>query len=310
MDTDTGKNYICEKCNKEFVKKTSWMSHKGWCGNKNIVGGMTNRNHTANIIKQQSLSAIKRYSDPAERELAKVLFAKTMEDYPGFRRLFRQGNKGDRPAELRNRISIGVKKWINENRDIFDEFIKKRVIPGAKISKTLKEFYKENPQVSEEISKRFIALWQDPVFRDKMAKIHSSSEWKNKMKNIILGLRDQITKAIMLGNGKKSINKSESKLDVLLASLFSQNYKFVGHGEVVIAGKCPDFINVNGQKKIIELFGDYWHRNDNPQDRIDIFTPYGYKTLVVWEHELKDIPELTKRLKVFHQSKLFRRTGI
>jgi hypothetical protein len=48
------------------------------------------------------------------------------------------------------------------------------------------------------------------------------------------------------------------------------------------------------------LFGDYWHRNDNPQNRIDIFKPYGYSTLVIWEHELNNVEELSKSLITFH----------
>lgn len=31
---------------------------------------------------------------------------------------------------------------------------------------------------------------------------------------------------------------------------------------VGIGGLCPDFVNCNGKKVIIELFGDYWHDLD------------------------------------------------
>jgi hypothetical protein len=70
----------------------------------------------------------------------------------------------------------------------------------------------------------------------------------------------------------------------------------------VVAGKCPDFVNVNGQKKIIELFGDYWHRGQNPQDRIDVFKPFGYETLVIWQRELEDLKSL--RHKIFDFAEL------
>ena len=56
-------------------------------------------------------------------------------------------------------------------------------------------------------------------------------------------------------------NKPEQILIKLLSKLLPNEYKFVGNGKVIIGGKCPDFINVNGQKKIIEHFGDYWHAN-------------------------------------------------
>ena len=35
-------------------------------------------------------------------------------------------------------------------------------------------------------------------------------------------------------------------------------YDFVGDGKIMIGTKNPDFINIK-IKKIIEVFGDYWH---------------------------------------------------
>lgn len=94
-------------------------------------------------------------------------------------------------------------------------------------------------------------------------------------------------------------NKPEAAILSILDSMYPGEWKFVGDGEVVLAGKCPDFINVNGQKKIIELFGDYWHRGQNPEDRAAIFAPFGYETLVIWERELKDMDSVIKKIHEF-----------
>jgi len=103
-------------------------------------------------------------------------------------------------------------------------------------------------------------------------------------------------------NGDRGMNKPERYLLCVLDSLFPGEWKYVGDGQVIIAGKCPDFININGQKKVIELFGDYWHRDDDPHDRIDTFSPHGYKTFIVWERELKDTKKLNNALTAFHES--------
>jgi len=103
-------------------------------------------------------------------------------------------------------------------------------------------------------------------------------------------------------------NEKEKQLLGILESLFPNEYKFVGDGELMINGKIPDFVNVNGQKKIIELFGDYWHseervgkpREEHEKERVNIFSSIGYKTLVIWEHELENIKVLTQKLKEFH----------
>ena len=78
-------------------------------------------------------------------------------------------------------------------------------------------------------------------------------------------------------------------------------YKFVGDGKIFIAGFVPDFININGQKKIIELYGDYWHKDTQEKDkyRIDTFKKYGYDTLVIWEHELKDLEKTRNKIRSF-----------
>lgn len=129
-----------------------------------------------------------------------------------------------------------------------------------------------------------------------------SKEHKQKLSKIHSGkvLSSQHLRAIMK-SGKASPNKSEILLDNVLNNLFPGEYKFVGDGEVIIAGKNPDFININGKKKIIELYGNYWHRNDNFEDRINTFIPYGYDTAIVWDSELKNASKLKQKLLKFHQ---------
>ena len=95
-------------------------------------------------------------------------------------------------------------------------------------------------------------------------------------------------------------NKKEEMLNMVLLDLFPGEYKYVGNREFILAGKNPDFLNVNGQKKIIELYGDYWHKGDDPQERIDLFGQYGYDTLVVWEKELKNLGLLKNKLLSFN----------
>lgn len=127
------------------------------------------------------------------------------------------------------------------------------------------------PEQKEKISQAQKKNWQDPIFVKKQMKARHVKQ-----------------------------NKTEKKLEKIVTNLLPNEYKFVGHGEVVIAGKCPDFININGQKKIIELYGDYWHKGQDPQDRIDIFAKYGYDTLIIWEHELEDLDKLKIKLNNFH----------
>lgn len=112
--------------------------------------------------------------------------------------------------------------------------------------------------------------------------------------------------AILTGSRTRP-TKPEKRLRKGLNILFPGEYKYVGDGTTFIGGKCPDFININGQKKIIEMFGNYWHseekigrtKQQEENQRIKHFAKYGFKTLIVWENELKNIKQLKKKLLRF-----------
>ena len=110
---------------------------------------------------------------------------------------------------------------------------------------------------------------------------------------------DAWNKACLKASHIKPNGKEIFMMD-LLNNLFPDQYKYVGDGEVIIGGKNPDFINVNGQKKVIEYYGDRWHQGDNPQDRIDVFADYGFDCLIIWGSELKNMDRVVQRLKIFH----------
>lgn len=94
-------------------------------------------------------------------------------------------------------------------------------------------------------------------------------------------------------------NKPETIVLNLLNKLFPNKWKFTGDLSLMINGKNPDFAHVK-QKKLIELFGDYWHKGQNPKDRENIFKPFGYRTLIIWENELKNLNKVSSKIKKFH----------
>ena len=139
------------------------------------------------------------------------------------------------------------------------------------------------------MSKKGIKRWQSKELRkidsEKLKELWKTSEYVSKQ----MKARNVIP------------NKTEIWLQDFLNRLYPNEWKFVGDGQIIINGKCPDFINTNGQKKIIELYGNYWHKGENPQDRINIFKPFGYKTLIIWEKELKNIKELESKIYEFSE---------
>ena len=133
---------------------------------------------------------------------------------------------------------------------------------------------------------------------------HLSEETKARMSRSLVirwqnsEFKERAVKAILLASFRCP-NKAEIYIGRVLENLYPGEWKYVGDGQLVIAGKNPDFVNVNGKKQIIELFGDYWHKGDIPEERISLFSQFGYKTLIIWERELKNPVELVARISEF-----------
>lgn len=113
--------------------------------------------------------------------------------------------------------------------------------------------------------------------------------------------KERMVKLILCGQNIKP-NGSERKLIKIIEN---NNFPFtyVGDGKVVIEGFCPDFIDNDGSKRVIEVFGDYWHNlpeiMKRDEKRLKAYKNYGFETLIIWEHELKDINVVIQKVKEF-----------
>lgn len=73
-------------------------------------------------------------------------------------------------------------------------------------------------------------------------------------------------------------------------------YKYTGDFSFVIDGKCPDFVDIKN-KKVIEIFGIYWHSpllnhkvsyKRTYQGTMEFYKKRGYKCLILWDYQLKN----------------------
>lgn len=135
-----------------------------------------------------------------------------------------------------------------------------------------KKHSEETVQKIRESQKR---LWADPIYHE------------NQRRRMIGGMDIRPT-------------KPEIKVLSLLDCIYSHEGRYTGDGSFIVGGKNPDFVlNVNGEDLLIEVFGDWWHRDEDPQIRINFFAKFGYRTLVIWEHELKNISRVVGRIRRF-----------
>lgn len=90
-----------------------------------------------------------------------------------------------------------------------------------------------------------------------------------------------------VAGNSKSPNGPETKLLRFLEALSPGTWKY-NHKSLCIDNKFPDFYHTE-LPLLIEVYGRYWHKDDDPADRIAFFELRGYRTLVLWDDELNEI---------------------
>lgn len=98
--------------------------------------------------------------------------------------------------------------------------------------------------------------------------------------------------------------KIPNRQEIFLINLFQEHnlpYRYVGNGQVILGNKNPDFINTNGQKKVIEFFGEYWHKPEDEEIKREIYQQYGFSMLVIWGKELKNKDSLLAKILAFEK---------
>jgi G:T-mismatch repair DNA endonuclease (very short patch repair protein) len=233
-------------------------------------------------------------------------------------------------------------EWTPRQRELF---LKAKIgKPSPKKGKPANNSEETTKKLSLAMSKR----WQNEEYRQSQSEIrkkqysgvnhplwgkHHSAETKKKQSLAKKGKshrnyfdEEQTAKAserlyaYMKTHTLSNYNKTEQKIDALLQSLFPNEYKYNGtHGlGFKIFAHAPDFVNVNGQKKLIEFNGCVWHccpqcgitkhpynipfekvREKDDRD-IKRANELGYKVFTIWGHDLKDMENTTKKLVEFH----------
>jgi len=139
----------------------------------------------------------------------------------------------------------------------------------------------KNPSYRKKISDSLKGIKRSANTKKKMS-LGKKKNWENKE------YREKSIKNMLKVLAKRPTSYEQQIIS--LCDKYKLPFKYVGDGQVIIAGLNPDFIETNGRKIVIETYCKYWHyrRNENYEsDRQRIFSKYGYKIIFLNEDELK-----------------------
>jgi len=113
----------------------------------------------------------------------------------------------------------------------------------------------------------------------------------------------------ILKSAGKHPNGEETLISKFIDKNFPGEYVFSGDGSVIIGYYNPDFINVNGKKKLIEYNGCWYHHckicfpnskvDKRHEHRIKSYQKYGFEVLTIFSHEMKNPELLIKKIGDF-----------
>jgi hypothetical protein len=219
--------------------------------------------------------------------------------------------------ESKKKRSISAKRYSNtqKERTRRSKLARERWSNSKYREKTIQSLRTQlsNPKVHKNKSKAAIKRWSDPKFRKKMEQIMRDPSYRENMRRTLhMRWKDpKYIQNVIKGIGEfpfRGITKPERKLRKLLKPMFGNAYKYTGDGTLWIDGMNPDFAATKGERKLIEMFGNYWHskrvtglsKKEHRKQRQLRFAKEGYLCCVVWEKELDDLQKLKQKLKRFH----------
>ena len=157
----------------------------------------------------------------------------------------------------------------------------------------------KDPEVRKMLGEISRNAWKDPERRKKMGDA-ARKRWEDPE------FRVRTVRAIMKAQHIHP-NKPETILWYLLHTTAPGEYDYTGDGARVFGGFAPDFANCNGQKKLIEMNGDYWHTTPKNMEKdarkLQSYAKLGYSCLIIWEHELEDPEAVIERILEFTEVK-------
>lgn len=128
---------------------------------------------------------------------------------------------------------------------------------------------------------------------------HHSEETKEKISKAKKNPSEETRAKLRDARKHQKIPTHHTKPELIYEEICKKDhlpFRYTGDGSFWIGNINPDFVETNGKKIVVEIFGDYWHspllnwklkEKGTLAYRKRILKEYGWKLIVFWETDLK-----------------------
>jgi G:T-mismatch repair DNA endonuclease (very short patch repair protein) len=175
---------------------------------------------------------------------------------------------------------------------------KKSIETRRKMSESAKH---RSPEHLTKMSETRRKRWQDPEYREKVIKSLTGRQLSETHLKKIRELWQNSDYIKRLQKSLHSKTKPEKRVDMILQQLYPGEFKYNGRYDsgISVDGLIPDFVDVKGQNKAIDIHGSYWHKDEDMAARSERYAKHGYSLLIIWEDELKDGESIIRKIVEF-----------
>lgn len=176
--------------------------------------------------------------------------------------------------------------------------------------KKASEEFRSNFSAHKKISTSVLKLWDDPEWRErnissvrtpeirKARSIRAKQMWEDPYKRILISskISETIGSAEYQEKITRNFTKRPTRPEKILYNyiILYGEWEYSGNGSFWIElldkkhRKNPDFKN-EFENKVIEVFGDYWHKESEVLPLIKAYKEVGWDCIVIWEHDIHNL---------------------
>lgn len=273
-------------------KKCHWAKNNPQVFKEGHTPWINGKHHSESTKTKLSL-ALKGKPNPKVSKKLKMLYKKGKLNTWNKGKTYEQMFSDEKADKIRKKIGDthrGNTPWNKGKVDIYSEKTLKKMskkqllwlkthkhpMLGKKLTKeSIKKM--KNTKITSGVHKK---MWQNPEFVKKM-----------------------------IDSRQIKPNKTEMKLSELIHEV-TNDFKYNGDFSqgISIGGRIPDFVNCNGKKQVIEMFGRYWHdpvhnkkidKRRTYEATLDDYKKFGFDCLIIWDVELKNQDTIIEKIRNF-----------